>query len=138
MKAKPGQESALRAALITLAVQYDAMSSKRRSRKLLDQRTSRSRNVPVDVIERDDEFVVVASLPGYRKQDIDVTVKKSRVELVADPNDDGPTAGRPSVQRIIQLPEWVREKRVRASYENGLLRVRLPKRTEHPHTVDIE
>ncbi|WP_232685823.1 Hsp20/alpha crystallin family protein [Halobacterium zhouii] len=114
------------------------MSSDRRRRKLLDDRTERSKDVPVDVIERSDEYVVVAELPGYRKQDIDVTVKKSRVELVADPDEDGPTAGRPSVRRIVQLPEWVREKRARATYEKGVLRVRLPKRTKHPHNVDIE
>lgn len=92
----------------------------------------------MDVIDRGDEYVVVADLPGYRKQDIDVTVKKSRVELVADPDEDGPTAGRPSIRRVVQLPEWVREKRARASYEKGVLKVRLPKRTEHPHKVKIE
>lgn len=110
----------------------------RRRRKELDRRAACSRRIPVDLLDRGDEYVLVADLPGYRTQDIDVAVKKARVELVADPDPDGPTGDRPSVRRVVRLPEWVREKRATASYERGVLRVRLPKRTDDPHRVSVE
>lgn len=99
----------------------------------------------VDVAERGDEFVVTADLPGIRKQDIDVKVRKNRVQILAEPEDDPESTGafgakareEGRVSRTIRLPEQVNEKRTTAEYLNGRLRVTLPKR-ERRQSVDVE
>lgn len=104
--------------------------------------------IPVDVQELEDEYVVTADVPGIRKQDIDVKVKKSRVQIVVTPEEseaesrrEGPFAQRAReqqpVSRVVHLPEWIREDRTNAEYIDGTLRITLPKR-ERRHQVDVE
>jgi HSP20 family protein len=122
--------------------------SNRRRRRPTDARATDARQDPaiaVDVAERGDEFVVTADLPGVRKQDIDVQVRKNRVQILAEPEDDPENAGafgarareEGRVSRTIRLPEEVNEKRTTAEYLNGRLRVTLPKR-ERRQSVDVE
>ncbi|WP_192498419.1 Hsp20/alpha crystallin family protein [Halorussus halophilus] len=107
--------------------------------------------IPVDVREVAEEYVVTADVPGIRKQDIDVKVKKNRVQIVVAPEErgeegeqsrrEGPFAQRAReqqpVSRTIRLPEWIDEKRTNAEYLDGALRITLPKR-EHRHRVEVE
>ncbi len=101
--------------------------------------------IAVDVAEHGDEYVVTADLPGVRKQDIDVTVRKNRVQILAEPEDDPENAGtfgarareEGRISRTIRLPERVNENRTTAEYLNGRLRVTLPKREQH-RSVDVE
>lgn len=118
---------------------------RRRSRTDRTNRAERAerRGEPfrVDVSDRGDEFVVTAELPGLGKQDIDVSVRKTRVRIVADFGDDEGeylrrerTRGERS--RVVHLPERVNERRAAASYDDGVLRVTLPKR-EPRRRIDI-
>jgi HSP20 family protein len=94
------------------------------------------RTIPVDVTDFGDAFVVEADLPGFRKQQVDVSVEGSRVEVVAHPPDEGegggPFAkrrqGKAPLRRVVTLPEPVYETRASASFADGVLEVRLPKR----------
>ena len=89
----------------------------------------------VDVEDRGREFVVSADLPGLRTQDIDVTVKKDRVRIAADFEDDedgrylrrGRERASGERVRVLRLPQRVDEKRVSASFQDGVLRVHLRK-----------
>ncbi|UPW00265.1 Hsp20/alpha crystallin family protein [Halorussus gelatinilyticus] len=120
-----------------------ARRNRRRRHRPTDSRPEPE--IAVDVAERSDEFVVTADLPGVRKQDIDVTVRKNRVQILAEPQDDPENAGtfagrareRGQVSRSIRLPERVDEKRTNAEYLNGRLRITLPKR-ERRRSVDVE
>ncbi|USZ76387.1 Hsp20/alpha crystallin family protein [Halorussus vallis] len=117
--------------------------SKRRGRR--PRESERAAAIPIDVAERGDEYVLTADVPGLRKQDIDVRVRKNRVQIVVDPaeRDDGETEGeraenrgpfarrarrRGPVSRTVELPRWVDEERTNAEYQNGSLKVTLPKR----------
>lgn len=116
---------------------------KRRMRRPAETPTERSEPFPVDVEDRGDEFRVSADLPGLDKQNMDISVRKNRVHITADYRDDpdGDYHRRERNQgvlsRIVQLPEWVDEKHVIASYDNGVLRIRLRKR-RRARRVDIE
>ena len=88
----------------------------------------------MDVVDRGDDFLVVAELPGFTTRDIDVRVDEDRIELLAEregPDDDAVVRRkeRPSgrIGRVVTLPERVDEKHVSATYANGLLTVELPK-----------
>jgi len=99
----------------------------------------RPRAFPVDVEERGDEFRVSAELPGLRTQDIDVRVRKNRLQIDANygeaDEDGGGTylrreRGREGGlrRRTITFPAPIDESAVSASYVGGVLRVHLAKR----------
>ena len=105
--------------------------------------TDRSRSFPVDVADRGDRFLVSAELPGLRTQDIDVTVRKNKLQIIAEPTTetDGTYRRRErdsgTPRRVIHLPEAVDEKHVSGSYNDGILWVTLQKRDQPTH-VEIQ
>ncbi|QLG61864.1 Hsp20/alpha crystallin family protein [Halorarum salinum] len=98
--------------------------------------------IPVNVSDRGDEFLVSADLPGLGKQDLDVSARKDRLRIVADlGEDEGGTylrkeRGRGEVRRVVHLPEPIDEEHVSASYNDGILWVTLRKR-HRPKQVEI-
>ena len=71
----------------------------------------------VDVFEEDGEVVVIAELPGVRKEDIRLNATGDSLEIRA--------AG--SFYKVVKLPSRVDPERARATFNNGVLEVRLPK-----------
>jgi HSP20 family protein len=107
-----------------------------------DRPTSGSEAFPIDVVDRGDDFLVQAELPGLRKQDIDVGVKKDRLQIVARFGDEEgrflrQERERGRASRVITLPDPVDEKRVSASYNDGVLWLTLPKWNQ-PKRVEVE
>jgi len=105
--------------------------------------------VPVDVADRNEEYVVTADLPGYETEDIELTLSDGTLRLEADRIDEGEFAEghyirrertETSVNRRIRLPEPVDEEAVAAGFENGVLTVRLSKESggEDSKQIDIE
>lgn len=91
----------------------------------------------VDVIERDEEVLVRAELPGVEKKDIDVSVSDSSLTISAAPRaaeEEGEyyccEIGGTPFMRNVQLPVEVDSEKARAEFKNGLLELHLPK-TEH-------
>jgi Molecular chaperone (small heat shock protein) len=103
--------------------------------------------VAVDVVDEGDAFVVVADLPGYGTDNIDVQLQDERRLSVAATRETDRTAdegdyvrrerGGERVDRSIGLPEPVDEGTTEASYENGVLRVRLGKQAAGDDGTDI-
>jgi HSP20 family protein len=95
--------------------------------------------VNVDVLERDEEFVVTADLPGFDADDIDLAVSGRELTLRADSDEETEYGGdsdvryhrrerrSSSVTRRIPLPGDVLESEAEASYERGVLTVTLPR-----------
>ena len=90
----------------------------------------------IDLAEYDDELVVVADLPGYDKEEIDVSVDDDRLTIAAEHSmehnegDEGAylrRERRESARRTVSLPAEIREEEATASYSNGVLTVTLPK-----------
>lgn len=101
----------------------------------------RPASFPIDVVDRGDEYLVSADLPGYRKRQLDLTVRGDRLRIAATDEEAEPGTDRRrrrgSVRRVVRLPETIDEKRVSASYDDGILRVTLRKRPRS-RRVDIE
>jgi HSP20 family protein len=94
--------------------------------------------VLVDVEDRDDAFVVTADLPGFDREEIDVSLREDTLELSASRETAEETGAsdfvrcerrRSDVSRSIRLPEPVDAEGTTATHENGVLTVTLPKRT---------
>lgn len=90
---------------------------------------------PVDVIDRGEEIIVLADVPGFSKEDIKVKVTETAVEVFAQRSTEIPIEGRyvlrqrvrDSIYRRVDLPVKVRPELAKAKLENGVLEVRIPK-----------
>ena len=107
--------------------------------------------IAVDVAVADDAFVVTADLPGFERDEIELTVDDSVMTLTAerhhatDEHDDGACLHRErrsaSIQRRLTLPDAVDREAAHASYHNGVLTVTLPKLTAtavDDHRIDTD
>lgn len=103
--------------------------------------------VSVDVVETADEVIVTADLPGYDVADIDVTVDDRTLTIEADRDEaEAATEGRyvrrerrhSQVHRRVSLPAEVDETGATASYETGVLTVRLPTESGDGHRIEVE
>ena len=89
-----------------------------------------------DVFETDNEVVVTVELPGVRKEDIDITIKDNSLIVRAEKKAETKmkkegffkTERRyQGFYRVIQLPAEVKEEGAKATYNNGVLEIRLKK-----------
>ncbi len=90
----------------------------------------------VDVLERDDVVVVKAELPGVDKDNIDISMTEDHVTINANSRQEKAeekgdyhrreiTQGRFS--RMVSLPESVQSDKAKATFENGVLELVIPK-----------
>lgn len=111
--------------------------------------TPATQSLSVDLADHDDKFEVTADLPGYDRENIDLSVAERTLRITAE-RDEESEAGdenylrrerrHQSVSRSLSLPEPVAETEASATYTNGILTVTLPKATsgEDSRSIDIE
>ncbi|HDI01785.1 MAG TPA: Hsp20/alpha crystallin family protein [Candidatus Bathyarchaeota archaeon] len=102
----------------------------------------------VDVYETPDEVVVVAELPGVKKEDIEVSVIDNRLEIRAEVRREEEVKREAyhrreryyrGFLRRIPLPTPVDPSGAKATYEDGILTIRLPKLAkEKRHRIKVE
>jgi HSP20 family protein len=102
----------------------------------------------VDMYETKDDLVVSAELPGVKEKDIHLSIVGDMLSLrgqrmadqqVRDEQYHRIERWSGSFERHIQLPIPVQSDRVRASYRDGVLEIRLPKVEEvKPREIKIE
>jgi HSP20 family protein len=102
----------------------------------------------VDVHETDDEVVVTASLPGIKPEDVDITLtgrtlvisgELKATEQVEDEQYLHRERRMGSFSRQVRLPVRVVGEKADASFENGLLRLAIPKAEESkPRSIEIK
>jgi len=91
-------------------------------------------DVPADLLETDEGYVAVFDLPGYERDAVDVRLADRTLTVSAERDTDGEgeyvrqerSGG--SVSRTLTLPSAVEVGATSATYEKGVLRVRLPRR----------
>jgi HSP20 family protein len=97
------------------------------------------RAIRFDVSEHDDTYVVRADLPGFAKDEIEVAIDGARVTVRAESKpvaDATPAAGNllyteriaGRAERSFELAVDIDQARADASYENGVLTLKLPKK----------
>lgn len=106
--------------------------------------------VPVDLRDHGEEYALFADLPGYEVDDIDLSYADGNVRIEAsrdtDPDADAEAVEfvnrerTETVSRNVHVPEAVVEAEITAAYDDGVLRVTLPKRSEtvEGHSIDID
>ena len=100
----------------------------------------------IDLFEEKDDIVVKAELPGMTKENIEVnltdhtlTIKgeKKKEEEIKEENYYRAERSYGSFLRTVELPKDVHGDKVKASFKNGILEVRLPK-TEQAKTKEMK
>lgn len=106
----------------------------------------------LDVADHGDELVVTADVPGFEKEDIDVSITERTLTIDAEremeqeqerESETGEYIRRErshtSMRRSIPLPVDVDESAASASYRHGVLSITLPKLSadEDSHRIDV-
>ncbi len=89
----------------------------------------------VDIIERKDDILVVADMPGVDDTSVDITLEKNVLTLYGRVDADIPEKHRLSVseygigdyQRVFTLTDEVDREKIQATVKNGVLTIILPK-----------
>lgn len=93
----------------------------------------------VDVMETDSELVITSDMPGLNKDDIQIRVTEDSVEISSEVEKDEKTEDKGYLRRErvhrkfyrkLPLPVGVVADEAKASYKNGVLEVRIPKKEE--------
>ena len=105
---------------------------------LLDEKASPS--IKIDASEDDKSYKIDADIPGVKKEDIKVSIQGNEVSISAEVKQekDEKESGRVlrseryygQVYRSFTLPQPVDESSAQAQYDNGVLHLTLPKRSD--------
>jgi HSP20 family protein len=95
--------------------------------------------IPMNIVETDNAYLVTADLPGVRKEDIDVNIYENQLTINAELKEEkeAGTEGKPlfserwtgKVSRSIRLPMEIDDKGAQARCADGVLHLTLPKKT---------
>ncbi len=114
--------------------------------------SNRDWSIPIDIVEEDGRLVVTASLPGLTSDDIKVSVDGNVLTVRAgatssSESDTSTTEGKflvrerrsGSFTRSIRLPKSVDQNKIESHYQDGVLRVELPKVPEQtPREIEVK
>lgn len=103
----------------------------------------------LDVVERDNEFVVRAEMPGVKKDEIEVSLENGVLTIGAETNSeseekDGDRVIRQERRygkyvRSLRIGKEIDEKKVKAAYKDGVLELTLPKaETVKPKKINVD
>ena len=89
----------------------------------------------VDIIEQDDSFKIIAEIPGFTKENLNIEVSEDGQELILK----GKTDTR-EISQVIKLPTRIEPKLTKSTMINGILEIRSKKQktTEKRHKLRID
>lgn len=106
------------------------------------------RAMPLNVYDTDSEVVVEAALPGYKPENIETSIERGQLTIHAripevDENDGVQYFHREILPqeavRSVNLPNGLQEDQVEATFEHGILKLRIPKAEEaKPKQITIK
>ncbi|WP_102349761.1 Hsp20/alpha crystallin family protein [Bacillus sp. Marseille-P3661] len=92
------------------------------------------RTMPIKINETTTHYIVVASLPGYAKEDIKVELINQQLKITAMTSKD-PSS---HIERILGFPHPIQEESIQAKMKNGLLKVFIKKQQPTGRSIAIE
>jgi len=96
-------------------------------------------SIALDVVESDDDYLVLASLPGINPDDLEITFSDNRLTLKGEVEqeeqyDEAHYHLRErrygKFSRSIKLPSGIEADKIEANYQDGVLKLHLPKVAE--------
>ncbi len=105
------------------------------------------RGFPVDVLETDEELIVRADLPGFKKDEITVRASEDTLEILARKKEERVEATerffraerrKGMARRVITLPTEVDVESAKTKFENGVLEIRFRKKKPAKRMKEIK
>jgi len=95
--------------------------------------------IPLDMYQTANEVVVKASIPGFKPEDVDITITGDTLTIKGEHKEEKETKDRDYIckecrygnfSRSITIPVAVKADKAEATFENGVLTLTLPKAEE--------
>ncbi len=105
-------------------------------------------DLAVDVYETKDDVVVKAALPGIKPEQVDITISGNILSIRGESNEQNEVKEKDYVRkerrygsfsRTVTLPDGLKGDKADATFENGMLTLRIPKSEEtKPKTIKVK
>jgi HSP20 family protein len=113
---------------------------------------NRNTNVPAaNITETKNEFILELSAPGLNKNDFQIEIDKNILTISSEKKEESKEDkdnymrrefSYSSFRRSFHLPENTQEDKINAKYDNGILKVSIPKsedhNTEHKKAIKVD
>jgi HSP20 family protein len=95
--------------------------------------------LPLDVTSTSDALIVEAAMPGIKPEDVEITVENGTLSIRGEQRQERQAGEgeslvqeirRSSVSRTVSLPSGLEADKATASFEHGMLKLRIPKADE--------
>lgn len=100
----------------------------------------RTMNVPaVNITEKKDEYLVSLAVPGMKKDDFNIDIDGNMLTISSEKEDSKEEKDKKftrkeynysSFSRSFTLPEEINKEKIEAKYEDGVLKISLPRKEE--------
>jgi HSP20 family protein len=110
--------------------------------RFFDEETENNfKAMALDITEHEKEYEVLANLPGFRKEQVKISVHDNQLQIEANCDEKKEekkgTVHRcerysGSYRRIMYLPENADSAKIQAKMEDGVLKLSIPKKEESP------
>ena len=104
--------------------------------------------LPLDVAETKDEFIVQASIPGIKAEDLEITYNANTLTIKGETKEEKDVEEKHyhlrerrygSFVRSISVPSTIQADAIRAEFDSGVLTLHLPKAEEaKPKRIQIQ
>ncbi|HIH37249.1 MAG TPA: Hsp20/alpha crystallin family protein [Methanocellales archaeon] len=104
--------------------------------------------IPVDMYQTDNDVVVKASLPGFKPEEVDISISGDTLTIKGEHKEEKETKDENyfrrelrygSFNRVLPLPVQIKSDKAEAQFENGVLTLTLPKAEEvKPKQIKIK
>ncbi len=108
----------------------------------------RAMSPAVDIIDAQDEYRIIADMPGVEQKDLDISVashvltikgEKKPIEKLDKVKTYRKDTWEGHFQRTLSLPKTIDSEKIKASLKNGVLTVSIPKREEEkPKQISVK
>ena len=98
-----------------------------------------SLSLPVDLVENDQEYLLTAELPGVKPEDVDISISGGMLTIKGEFTEEQEGEQKNvhyrerrygKFQRSASLPTSVDADRIEADFENGVLRLKMPRQEQ--------
>jgi HSP20 family protein len=113
-----------------------------------EQADENVRMMAVDLIEQENKYLVKADLPGFDKQDINISIDKNNLVIEANHSEKKEEKDESyyrcerysgNYRRTITLTEKCEADKIKANFKNGVLDIEIPKSEPEPvKKIDIK
>lgn len=134
--------------IVSIRRQMDRLFDTFMDETLADRLDTQTWGLALDIAEKDDAFIVKASVPGVKPEDLDVSLNDNTLTIRGEvKSDETIEEGQYHVRerryghftRTLTLPRTVNRDAIDASYENGVLTLHIPKSEEvQPRRITVK